>query len=691
MKKSILPLVMVLTILLSSCTSLAANQNNNSVSVGAWTSEGGAYKQTAYDVPEGVMSVFSYGSEVYGITSTADNSGSINLEVFHNSDVIYAPGGTWISCAAVVPEGIWILESFYADEPATSSLKLISSSGEVIKTLPLNEEMVKGVFSMLYSSGEFYLYTGDDVVVLSDNGEKLASHKLPNSSRASLIKGNDGKAYSVCYFDDRVEVSSVDETAIQSVLTLQTPDIKVFVGNEEFCFIMSNSEGLFGLNVDGAKSPILIWKDCGIPVTDLEKVVALPAGKYLCLDVGGVSLLSPVDPSELVKKGELVLALVGDANAVKVAVADFNRENSQYTVIVKDYSEDGAYDTKTAITRLNTDIISGKCPDLILFSELSPFAYINKGYLLDLNKFLDNDTEIKREEIAILKQLKVGDGVFYLCNMFNIKTQAALYSEFGNATGWTLDKYLEIEKSRPSNAGTLYNTTKTQFLRRLSARYLRTAVNWETGKCDLDNDVFLSILEASKRIKENPEPEKKSEMDFTYPSVRVTNGTLVAVTTWVDSIGKLALEEKMAKCRLSYIGLPTVDGSCGSDIYVSAPVGICSQTKFPEACWDFLKFMLKDVETENSGRLPVYMPYLQKQIEKAKLEAPPGGVKMTDEDAQRFFALLNAIDNVAIYDETILGIIDEEASVFFAGDKTAKETAAIIQSRVQLYVSEQFS
>lgn len=89
--------------------------------------------------------------------------------------------------------------------------------------------------------------------------------------------------------------------------------------------------------------------------------------------------------------------------------------------------------------------------------------------------------------------------------------------------------------------------------------------------------------------------------------------------------------------------------------------------------------------------MPVYMPYLQKQIEKAKLEAPPGGAKMTDEDAQRFLALLNEIDNVAIYDETVLGIIDEEASAFFAGEKTAEETASIIQSRVQLYVSEQFS
>ena len=430
MKKSFLLLILVLTILLSSCSSPAANQdkgNDNSMSVGAWTSEGGAFKQTAYNVPDGAMSVFSCGADVYGIASKLD-SGDISLEVFHDSDVIYAPGSnTSISCAAAAPEGVWITESFWVNGNATSDLKLISSSGEVIKTIPLNEELTKSVCSMLYNSGKFYLNTGSEIVILSNNGEKLASHKLRDSDKASLINGNGGKTYVVFYFDDSVEISSVDETAIQSVLTLKTPDIKVFGGGEEFCFILSNSEGLFGLNVDGTKTPVLIWKDCGITVTDLKKVVALPAGKYICLDAGGISLLSPVDPSELDVKTELVLATVGDSSAIKVAVADFNKENGKYIINIKDYSENGTYDADKAITRLNTDLISGKYPDLMLFSELAPFAYINKGYLLDLNEFINSDSEIKSEDIAILKQLKVGEGVYYLSNTFTMETLVGLY------------------------------------------------------------------------------------------------------------------------------------------------------------------------------------------------------------------------------------------------------------------------
>ena len=45
-------------------------------------------------------------------------------------------------------------------------------------------------------------------------------------------------------------------------------------------------------------------------------------------------------------------------------------------------------------------------------------------------------------------------------------------------------------------------------------------------------------------------------------------------------------------------------------------------------------------------------------------------------------------DSVYYYDEDIMEIIEEEAGAFFAGQKTAKQVADIIQSRAQIYVNE---
>ena len=45
-------------------------------------------------------------------------------------------------------------------------------------------------------------------------------------------------------------------------------------------------------------------------------------------------------------------------------------------------------------------------------------------------------------------------------------------------------------------------------------------------------------------------------------------------------------------------------------------------------------------------------------------------------------------DNYDTFFSDIIKIIDEETKAFFAGDKTAKETAQVLQSRVKIYVSE---
>ena len=50
--------------------------------------------------------------------------------------------------------------------------------------------------------------------------------------------------------------------------------------------------------------------------------------------------------------------------------------------------------------------------------------------------------------------------------------------------------------------------------------------------------------------------------------------------------------------------------------------------------------------------------------------------------------LLKSRDMKASVDSKISEIINDEAGAFFAGQKGAKETADIIQSRVKVYISE---
>ena len=60
----------------------------------------------------------------------------------------------------------------------------------------------------------------------------------------------------------------------------------------------------------------------------------------------------------------------------------------------------------------------------------------------------------------------------------------------------------------------------------------------------------------------------------------------------------------------------------------------------------------------------------------------------TDEDIAKVKEIINAADTSCNYEEEIYSMVLEEAEAFFSGQKSAKEVADIIQSRVSIYVKE---
>lgn len=81
--------------------------------------------------------------------------------------------------------------------------------------------------------------------------------------------------------------------------------------------------------------------------------------------------------------------------------------------------------------------------------------------------------------------------------------------------------------------------TKEGFLKEIAARYIRTAVDWENGRCYFDCDDFIEILQASARIRENP--ESASGISFCLRPIR----------SWKRKMGRCA---KLGKYSLE-VGL----------------------------------------------------------------------------------------------------------------------------------------
>ena len=65
------------------------------------------------------------------------------------------------------------------------------------------------------------------------------------------------------------------------------------------------------------------------------------------------------------------------------------------------------------------------------------------------------------------------------------------------------------------------------------------------------------------------------------------------------------------------------------------------------------------------------------------------GQVMTQEQADQLLALIDSCTKVMNYSTSLFDIVNEEVQGYFNDQKSAEETAKMVQSRVSLYVKEQ--
>ena len=85
--------------------------------------------------------------------------------------------------------------------------------------------------------------------------------------------------------------------------------------------------------------------------------------------------------------------------------------------------------------------------------------------------------------------------------------------------------------------------------------------------------------------------------------------------------------------------------------------------------------------------MPLYKGALIEEFEDA-MQSEDQSRKLNEHDKQNYFNLFNAVENIAMYDQTAMQIIEAEAEEYFTGQKPAEEVAKTIQSKMSIYLSE---
>ncbi len=251
------------------------------------------------------------------------------------------------------------------------------------------------------------------------------------------------------------------------------------------------------------------------------------------------------------------------------------------------------------------------------------------------------------------------------------------------------------------------------------------------GNITLDSPEFINLLDNIK---------KADELFKTLPAIDGgTGGTVFFGTSDSSMAMPIVMEEQNYAMNLSnmydYSSAPQFKQEFGQDFELRFPpnlrlpsamgfisnslYGVNSASQNKDAAWQFLKFLISEgmqssefgisgfpVNQKASERMvktylreadiimrqyaiqqimagggPVYEndPYWQKYIDNQFAQA----------DADKLEAMMSQADTMLANDTTVINMADEELDPFLKGQKSAKETAQTLQSRLSMYLSEQ--
>lgn len=657
---------------------------------GKWTGRGGCYK---LEITDGEA---FYSSMKRGDGNTVYSSGS-SLMTMDGEPI----GDVWIYAYAPAADGVWYGEWQGYDENgqyrSDSRIVKLGMDGTELAVYDIPDrvdEIYLGADGLLYVCDTI----GDMAAVYTQEGERLGGIDISTARfdqySLRLEQSGEGAVWLHTKQGESEYIYPIDGAALTLGTEYALPQNtgSVYTGDAEHPFLLSTDEGLlWWTQEDNSAELILVWEECGISGGDDMRSVIPDGDGFICIYTGCLARIRPASPEEVKPKTVLTMASPWEESA-----ADFNMQSDEYYIKVKDYSEGGEFDTATAYTRMLTDIAAGNAADLYLgldVIDMGTDKLGSNGLLMDIYQLIDADPELSRDDFWLLKALERDGKLYRVMGEFAIDTYYGFTDTVGDRYGWTWDEYFAMQDALPDGAQMLGYRPADMFIRNSLSGYIRGSIDWANRTCNFDTPEFASIL-AAARDGSNPNESGENMNSVGDEMQAMADGRLILTGAWISMPETFAETEKNFGRDISYIGWPTTDGGCGS--FAVAPArtyAISAQTKCPEGCWAFAKYIL--TESGGAGMMSLYKPALEAQVlelqgEHKNLWGETVGAEMTAEQAADFFGLVSRIDTVSLPDgSSIYKIVTESMQPMLAGDKTPEETAKLIQSKLSIYLAEQ--
>lgn len=586
--------------------------------------------------------------------------------------------------------------------------------------------------SVVFLDGKIYAGVDTKVYTWDEKGNAGKIYENDNNYIQCLLKSGEGKMYvygwinegetSRCVFREfDPETGKFGDKIDLGDYNIYNLSVYPAEGNNIF---VSDGNNIYTIDLSTGKLKVeLNWLNSDVDGDSIRAYFPLEEGKFLAIDTvyddttqkstTEFVTLNKIKASEVKEKETITYASAGIDYTVKGQILSFNKTNKKYRLEIKDYS---AYEDSSK--QISMDITSGKIPDLLdLRYGVSKEQLVKKGVLTDLYPIMEKDEEIKKEDFipSVLTTLETDGKLYFLPSSFSLQSLIAGKKIVGDIEGWTVKEMIDMYSNMPKGSEFMQYMSRDWFVTNIISSQLSEYVNWATGEVKFDSDDFIELVEFSNQF---PSGEEMDYSNYQSMPTMVKKGKLFLNSLYLWGPSEIQMYTKLYKKQGGYsvLSYPSNDKNNKLPIGMNGcALAITNQCKNKDGAWEFIRqFLTYDYQknTRNDG-FPTRKDALDKMLEYAQATE-----EFTDEDGTQVYPISSSygyddynvelgplsdeevsvirsmIDRIGVCDtystatSDIFEIINEELKAYYAGDKNAKDTADVIQSRVKLYVSQ---
>lgn len=511
----------------------------------------------------------------------------------------------------------------------------------------------------------------------------------------------------VCLYDNGnakfTALVDVNSAILTSMKKVDINEVYALCMGEEYDFVCVSDDGIYGIK-DSTVEKITDFANMDFKPSDVRDIVEADNGYTVILNDGSMTFITEDDIKEIKTKKLIQIGVFRNVTGnMRELIKNYNENNSdsEYQVELKIYPADWTDNGEA----FRAEILSGTAPDIISMDSVNVDSFGNYDYFADLYQFIDNDPDLNREDFLpnILSGLERDGKLVRLGNQFRIETIMA-DKDSGIPENWTVDDMIKAYDNLPEDKQ-LFNfpLRDTCFELMLDSSMY---VDYGKKECYFDSPEFIKYL---KFFQENEIGMTFDEYNEWCENVinpfEEQKDTILNILTYI-----FTPENIYSNARSNYnvwagfVGNGDMDCSA---ITVDNTYAINTYSPNIEGAWDFFRTMYTTGNKDNvtvyylpvktkdfDEKLKVYTrdnAYVDWETGKTVIEKRKDGQgneleNFTQEEYEYYRDKVMSL-RVRNSDNTVDGIISEEADKYFCGETTAEKTAETIQKRVSEYLN----